>query len=190
LPADRPKIEDLLVNELAFHREEMKKIHQILARVNDQASVGPEAHGLPATPVLENQDIEDLLHQQLAFHREQKRKIDIAMTAIIGGAPKYEYQAGANLAYEPEPRQPIQWSRAINRLFEEYEQLTTHQIRSLLAEQGLPAQQEKYRPTLLNTLSRKVGRSLIRVSPGVYRRIGRSKVVRLDQNNKDSSTTS
>ncbi len=63
----------------------------------------------------------------------------------------------------------IQWTKAIMALFEKHNQLSTHQLRKLLAEQGYPSNEKKNQNTIANLLGRQVGKTIERVEKGVYR---------------------
>lgn len=139
------------------------------------------------------QDVVDILRDKLthhagrlAYHQDQIERIKRAI-AILRDEPTQKL-APAEASEESDGTYP--WSASIDRLFQVHDQLSVDEVRRLLINEGLPADEEKYARTVQATMARKCNnRILKRVSQGVYRKttpveqVGMKPTFDTDENN-------
>jgi len=117
-------------------------------------------------------DTVKLLQQKRRFHEEQLRLIDVALAAIASGKKgegRITPQSGEKANKVKKHR--IRWTREIERFLDDYEEFTTMDLQSDLAEKrDIPsAMTIQGRNVITNTLNRleKKGR-VQKIRPGVY----------------------
>jgi len=118
----------------------------------------------------ERPNIIELLEQEKKYYLEQIKKTNIALSALKGEIVKSEIK-------KPSKNKTIRWTKTILKVLDEYDDLSLDELRSKVAEKGIPqALTEEYRNTIQSITHRLVRKGkLAKTEKGNFRK--REKII-------------